>query len=98
MTKSAKARPQPPRTRTPKPATQVEPAPATANEPARFIFKPEVLDRVGVSYVSIWQWMRQGKFPRTREVGPGRVAWLESEIDEWFASRPVRRLKNEEVA
>ena len=31
---------------------------------ARFLTKPEVLGRVGASYPSIWQWMRDGKFPR----------------------------------
>jgi prophage regulatory protein len=64
--------------------------------PSRFVFKPEVLDRVGVSYVSIWQWMRTGAFPASREVG-GKVAWLESEIDEWMATRPLRKYKNAEA-
>ena len=64
--------------------------------PPRFVFKPEVLDRVGVSYVSIWQWMREGKFPCSREVG-GKVAWLESEIDEWMETRPLRKYKNAEA-
>jgi prophage regulatory protein len=64
--------------------------------PSRFVFKPEVLDRVGVSYVSLWQWMREGKFPCSREVG-GKVAWLESEIDEWIATRPLRKYKNVEA-
>ncbi|SRR6266404_3976325 len=63
---------------------------------SRFVFKPEVLDRVGVSYVTIWQWMREGKFPCSREVG-GKVAWLESEIDEWMATRPLRKYKNAEA-
>ena len=63
---------------------------------SRFIFKPEVLDRVGVSYVTIWQWMRTGAFPASREVG-GKVAWLESEIDDWMTTRPLRKYKNAEA-
>ncbi len=35
----------------------------------RLISKLQVLDRVGVSYPTLWQWMRQGKFPRSRELG-----------------------------
>lgn len=62
--------------------------------PARLISKPEVLERVGVTYPTIWAWMRQGKFPRSRELG-GKIAWIESEVNEWIANRPVRRLKGD---
>jgi prophage regulatory protein len=60
----------------------------------RLISKPEVLDRVGVTYPTIWTWMREGKFPRSREIG-GKVAWIESEVEEWIAALPVRRLKGD---
>lgn len=63
----------------------------------RFIFKAEVLERIGVTYPCLWQWMRDGEFPMAREVG-GQCAWLESEIDAWMSSRPVRRYKSREVA
>jgi prophage regulatory protein len=69
-------------------------AATAAVKPARFISKTEVLDRVGASYPSIWQWMRDGRFPRSRELG-GKVAWLESEIEAWIVNRPVRRLKGD---
>jgi prophage regulatory protein len=71
------------------PAAQVE----SANQ-VRLISKPEVLDRVGVTYPTLWTWMRAGKFPRSRELG-GKAAWIESEINEWIANRPVRRLKGD---
>jgi predicted DNA-binding transcriptional regulator AlpA len=61
-------------------------------QPSRFIFRPEVLDRVGVTYVTIWQWMRDGTFPASRDVD-GQVAWYEHEIDTWIASRPIRKYK-----
>ena len=64
---------------------------------ARLISKPEVLDRVGVSYPTLWQWMRDGKFPRSRELG-GKSAWLESEVEAWIASLPMRRLKGDAKA
>ena len=76
-------------------AAQAEPdkaAATAATNPARFINKKQMLARVGASYSSIWQWMREGKFPRSRELG-GKAAWLESEIEAWIVNRPVRRLK-----
>ena len=63
----------------------------------RLIYKPELLALVGVSYGSIFAWMRRGKFPLAREIGPGgrstRIAWIESEIMAWLAARPQRRMK-----
>ena len=63
----------------------------------RLIYKPELLALVGVSYGSIFSWMRRGKFPLAREIGPGgrstRIAWIESEIMAWLAARPPRRIK-----
>jgi predicted DNA-binding transcriptional regulator AlpA len=41
---------------------------STTKKP-RIVSKPEVLDRVGVTYPTIWTWMREGKFPRSRELG-----------------------------
>jgi prophage regulatory protein len=62
--------------------------------PARFISKTEVLARVCVSYQTIWQWMREGKFPRSRELG-GKAVWIESEIDAYIINSPRRRLKGD---
>jgi predicted DNA-binding transcriptional regulator AlpA len=67
----------------------------TVKKPARLVFKPEVLDRVGVTYPSLWQWMREGRFPLSREVG-GKIAWLESEIDKWIEERPQSKYKKAE--
>ena len=58
----------------------------------RLISKPEVLDRVGVTFPTLWTWMRDGRFPRSRDLG-GKTCWLASEIDEWILSRPVREYK-----
>jgi prophage regulatory protein len=76
------------------PADPNQTAATAAANPARFISKKELLARVGASYPSIWQWMREGKFPRSRELG-GRAAWLECEIEAWIVNRPVRRLKGD---
>jgi predicted DNA-binding transcriptional regulator AlpA len=61
----------------------------------RLIFRSELVETVGLSYVTIWSRMRAGTFPRGRDIG-GRTAWIESEIAAWIASRPVRRLKGDD--
>jgi predicted DNA-binding transcriptional regulator AlpA len=41
----------------------------------KLISKPEVLDRIGVTYPTIWAWMRAGKFPRSVVLGDQKIAW-----------------------
>jgi prophage regulatory protein len=33
-----------------------------------------------------------GRFPKRRQLGAGRIGWLEHEIDEWLANRPAGKL------
>jgi prophage regulatory protein len=64
-----------------------------SNEPevARGISKllrfPGVQQRVPYSHSTIYQLMGQGKFPKPIRLGARAVAWRESDIDEWIASR-----------
>jgi prophage regulatory protein len=86
----------------PSPAARVraapDPDPAPPRPPPlRLLKRSEVLARVGATYPSVWKWMREGKFPRARELTNGRIAWLESEIEAWIESLPVRKLKGDEV-
>jgi predicted DNA-binding transcriptional regulator AlpA len=60
----------------------------------RLMSKHEVCAIVGVSFPSLWTWMRNGTFPRSRIVG-GQSKWLSSDIDQWLAALPVRRLKGD---
>ncbi len=69
-------------------------SPPMSTRPERLIYKQELTKRVGLSFPTIWKQMRDGKFPRSRAVG-GKSAWLESEIDNWIAGLPVRRLKGD---
>jgi predicted DNA-binding transcriptional regulator AlpA len=70
------------------------PTPPINAPEVRLLSKLEVLDRVGRSYATIWTWMLEGKFPRSRDVN-GRASWIESEVVEWINSLPVRQLKGE---
>lgn len=74
-----------------------QPPPNMVPANKRFIYKPEVVERVGKTFVTIWRWMGGGKFPTARTVG-GQIAWLESDIDEWMESLPLRQYKSREVA
>ena len=64
----------------------------------RLVRKREVLERVGVTFPTLWVWMRRGEFPRARELGAGKLCWLESELTEWMKNRPTRTYKGDEVA
>ncbi len=66
-------------------------------EKRRFTFQPEVLDRVGLSRIRIWQLEKEGKFPARREVD-GMAAWYEDEIVAWMESRPATRQRGAKVA
>ena len=64
----------------------------------RLIRKPELCALLGVSYASIFSWMRQGKFPPPHIISPisgrtSRVAWFESEVQQWLRERPQRVVK-----
>jgi prophage regulatory protein len=63
--------------------------------PSRLLSRYEVMSRVGVTYPTIWEWMKAGKFPRSCVLGPAKVAWLESEVEAWIAALPRRRLKGD---
>ena len=60
----------------------------------RLLPKAEVLAITGLSYPTIWSWMRLGKFPRSKVVG-GRSMWLASELNAWLVSLPTRVLKGD---
>lgn len=84
------------------PATPVEhseqAAVTTAANPSiKLLSKTEMLSRVGVSYSSVWNWIVAGTFPPGRALSTGkrgRIMWIEAEVQDWIASRPVRLPKS----
>jgi prophage regulatory protein len=52
--------------------------------PLRLIRMPEVIARVGIKRSMIYRLMGEGRFPRSRSLGPKCAVWVESEIDEWI--------------
>lgn len=52
--------------------------------PARLLRLPEVIARVGLKRSAIYQRMSEGRFPRSRSLGPKCAVWVESEIENWI--------------
>jgi prophage regulatory protein len=83
-----------------KPTKSVAVAKAAARKKARaaasvrLISRRELLDRIPLSYPSLWKMMREGTFPRSRSLG-GKVAWIEAEVDAWIANLGVVPLKGD---
>lgn len=57
----------------------------------RLITKSELLAIVPYTPQHILRLEKRGLFPRRIQVGPNRVAWLLSEIEEWVAARVSER-------
>jgi prophage regulatory protein len=60
----------------------------------RLLSRREVIERTSLSYPTLWRWMIDGKFPRSRQVG-GKCCWVEAEIDRWIATAPLVKLKGD---
>lgn len=58
--------------------------PVTPKAPTRLLHLSEVMARVGLKRSSIYQRMSEGRFPKSRSLGPKYAVWVESEIDYWI--------------
>ena len=57
-----------------------------AAPPARLLRLPDVMARVGLKRSAIYQRMGEGKFPKSRSLGPKCAVWVEAEIDAWITA------------
>jgi len=55
----------------------------------RFLREPQVKDITGLSRTSRWRMERERLFPKRRQISPGAIGWLESEITKWIEEREV---------
>ncbi|MCD9554033.1 AlpA family phage regulatory protein [Photobacterium carnosum] len=53
----------------------------------RFIRLKEVMHVTGLGRSSIYNYMAEGRFPKTVSLGGRAVAWVESEITDWMLER-----------
>jgi len=45
-----------------------------------------VVEKTGLSRTTIWRMEKAGTFPKRKMISPRRVAYLESDIDQWIVS------------
>jgi prophage regulatory protein len=57
----------------------------------KFLSKKEVRAKVLYSFAHIARLEASGLFPKRVQLGPGRVGWVEEEIDNWMRGRIARR-------
>ena len=55
----------------------------TTKEQTILMNRKEVVALVGLCYTSIYNLEKSGKFPARRQLSPGRVAWVRSEVTTW---------------
>lgn len=56
-------------------------------ENQRLIRRKEVQAKTGLGASSIYAMMKQGKFPKAITLSERRVAWIESDVDQWISER-----------
>ena len=78
----------------PRPRVAVSPpsVPPLTDGP-RLLDKREVMDIVGRSYTTIWEWIVAGKFPKARMAGK-KLVWLSTDIEAWIANLPPQQVKD----
>ena len=65
--------------------------PSATAQPPRLITKTELCRIVPYTPQHILRLEKRGLFPRRVQVGPNRVAWLLSEIEQWVEARIAER-------
>ena len=60
---------------------------SSKNQNHRLIRRKEVQAKTCLGASSIYALMKQGQFPKAIILSERRVAWLESDIDEWISER-----------
>ena len=54
----------------------------------------EVIQKVSLSQSTIYAMIAKDQFPKSFELTPGRVAWVEEDIDQWLAEKAGRPLES----
>lgn len=57
----------------------------------QIITSRQLKDKVPYSFMHIWRLEKEGKFPKRLKLGPNRVGWLLSEVDDWIRARAAER-------
>ncbi|MGK8893755.1 AlpA family transcriptional regulator [Burkholderia gladioli] len=57
----------------------------------------QVLEKTSLSQSTVYALIAEGKFPKSFPLTANRVAWLESDVDDWLAEK-AGRLAPDQVA
>ena len=57
-------------------------------QPDTFLRWPVIRRTTGLSRSTVWRLERRGMFPKRRQLSPGTVGWLSSEVERWMEQRP----------
>lgn len=55
-----------------------------SENPPLMIRPNKIKEITGLSTTTIWRLEKEGKFPKKRQIAPGCVGWLYSEIEEYL--------------
>lgn len=55
--------------------------------PQQFYRLPHLKQRLGVSGSTIWNWIKQGKFPRGIKISDNITVWEAQAVERWAAER-----------
>jgi len=67
--------------------TTATPRPSECGRVERFLRKPDVLSRTGISRSHLYWLMDRSRFPRSIPLSPRVTVWLESDVDAWIAAQ-----------
>jgi len=59
----------------------------SSESPVEILRRPAVEARIGLSRSTIYQLIKDGKFPSPISLGTKSVGWLANEIDAWISDR-----------
>jgi prophage regulatory protein len=60
--------------------------------------RKEILELLGISNTTLWDWIRKGRFPAPIDLGPNSRAWLADEVNTLIDQRRAERDQALEIA
>lgn len=52
----------------------------------------DVVEKVSLGQSTIYKMVAAGEFPKPFQIAPRRIAWVESEIEDWLTERASQRV------
>jgi len=49
--------------------------------------RKDIVQFTGLCYTTIYNLEKLGRFPARRQLSPGRVAWMRTEVESWLNGR-----------